>query len=200
MSNISFEDSTIHRIAIRMTVNLQCVKCPGKYCSSTPIEESKREILPDYCPIKARLEIVEYSIKRYQDGDVKAIYLPATITEKEAYENVRGVCMAVRPRIKELIEFAKLLGVRRLGIAFCSGLQEEASKVSAFLENQKFEVSSVICKCGNVDKTLLGIPAEYKIEGTDKFEAACNPIVQAELLNNAGTEINIIVGLASDTI
>jgi uncharacterized metal-binding protein len=177
-----------------MTVNIQCVKCQGKYCTSMHIEQNKTEMLPDYCPIKARPDIVEHSIKRYQDTDVKAIYLPATITE-EAYENVRGVCMPVRPRIKELIEFAKLFGVRRLGMAFCSGLQEEASKVSAFLENQKFEVSSVICKCGNVDKTMLGIPAEYKIEGADKFEAACNPIVQAELLNNAGTEINIIVGL-----
>ncbi len=159
------------------------------------IEQNKREMLPDTCPIKAQPDVVGYAIKRYQDADVKAIYLPATITEKEAYENVRGVRMPVRPRIKELIEFAKLLGVRRLGIAFCSGLREEASKVSAFLEDQKFEVCSVICKCGNVDKTMLGIPAEYKIEGADKFEAACNPIVQAELLNNAGTEINVIVGL-----
>jgi uncharacterized metal-binding protein len=39
------------------------------------------------------------------------------------------------------------------------------------------------------------VAKEYKIGDPSKFEAACNPIVQAKLLNDARTDINIIVGL-----
>jgi len=41
--------------------------------------------------------------------------------------------MAVRPRIKELIEFSKLLKIRKIGIAFCAGLRDEAARLTAIL-------------------------------------------------------------------
>ena len=40
-----------------------------------------------------------------------------------------------------------------------------------------------------------GDQPKYKIKGKDKFEAACNPLLQAELLNRAGTDFNVLVGL-----
>jgi uncharacterized metal-binding protein len=67
------------------------------------------------------------------------------------------------------------------------------------LEEAGFEVYSVRCKCGNVDKTELGVPEEYKISNIlgepDRFEAGCNPIVQAEVLNSESLDLHIIVGL-----
>ena len=44
-------------------------------------------------------------------------------------------------------------------------------------------------------KEDVGIPAEDKIRSPQVFESACNPLLQAELLNRAGTGFNIIVGL-----
>ena len=49
--------------------------------------------------------------------------------------------------------------------------------------------------CGAVDKTEAGVPREYKIRNPDIFEAACNPLVRAEILNRSGTAFNILVGL-----
>jgi uncharacterized metal-binding protein len=46
-----------------------------------------------------------------------------------------------------------------------------------------------------VDKSELGVPPEYKIIDPEKFEAGCNPLLQAELLNKAKTDINVIIGL-----
>ena len=40
---------------------------------------------------------------------------------------------------------------------------------------------------GHIDRCTIGVPSAQK--------AMCNPIAQAELLNEAGTELNIIVGL-----
>jgi uncharacterized metal-binding protein len=52
-----------------------------------------------------------------------------------------------------------------------------------------------LCKCGGIDKTKLGVAKEYKIGSASRFEAGCNPVLQAQLLNDAGTDINVIVGL-----
>ncbi len=103
--------------------------------------------------------------------------------------------MAVRPRIKELVEFAKLLGFKKIGIAFCAGLRDEAGRVAEVLEKHGFTVVSAVYKCGAVDKTQLGVDKEYKIGNPEEFESACNPLLQAELLNRAKTEVNVIVGL-----
>jgi len=173
----------------------QCAKCPGTYCASAPMEKLNMDRLPSSCPMRINPEIVMSSVRQYKEEDVKRLYIPATITEKEAYQSIRGVIMAVRPRIKELIEFAKLLDVKRIGIAFCEGLKDEASRLTKFLEEHGFIVASIICKCGGADKTKLGIDEEHKIAGPRNFESACNPILQAELLNRAETELNVIVGL-----
>lgn len=140
-------------------------------------------------------ELIEQTVKRYGEEGIRAIYHPATVAEKEAYEVVRGTRMAVRPRVKELAEYARLAGVSRVGIAFCSGLKDEAARLSEFLEKQDFYVASILCKCGAADKTELGVEKEFKIADPEAFEAGCNPVLQAEILNKCSTEMNVIVGL-----
>ena len=178
-----------------MAIFPQCAKCPSAYCRNMPLEEITKDILPEYCPMKTSPETIRSLVERYGLDEVKKIYVPATITEKEAYESVRGVRMAVRPRIKELIEFGKLLNAQKIGVAFCAGMRDEAARIVSFLEKNGFTVASVMCKCGGVDKTRLNVAKEYKIDDPLKFEAGCNPVLQAELLNKAETEFNVIVGL-----
>lgn len=178
-----------------MVIFPQCAKCPGAYCRSVPLEEIDKNILPEYCPMKTSEEAIKSVIEKYGLDDVKRIYGPATITEKEAYESIRGVRMAVRPRIKELIEFGKLIHAQKMGIAFCAGMRDEAARIVKILEKSGFGVASVLCKCGGIDKTKLNVLKEYKIGGPLKFEAGCNPVLQAQLLNKAETDINVIVGL-----
>ncbi|RLB06164.1 MAG: hypothetical protein DRG83_00975 [Deltaproteobacteria bacterium] len=54
----------------------------------------------------------------------------------------------VKTRIQETIEFANKLGFKRLGVAFCRGLRNEAKILSEILGEQGFEVASVICMHG----------------------------------------------------
>jgi uncharacterized metal-binding protein len=179
----------------RMAVFPQCAKCPGAYCGSLSSDEIKKDVLPEYCPMKTNPQAIKSAVKKYRLNAVKRIYVPATITEKEAYELVRGARMAVRPRIKELIEFGKLIHAQKIGVAFCAGMRDEAARTVGFLEKNGFTVASVLCKCGGIDKTRLHVAKEYKIDDPLKFEAGCNPVLQAELLNRAETDINVIVGL-----
>jgi len=93
----------------------------------------------------------------------------------------------------KIIPFRQNKGTGR--VAFCTRLRDEASKVADALEHFDLTVYSVRCKCGAIDKTQLGVPKEYKIRDSKKFEAGYNPVVQALLLNAVGIDLNVIVGL-----
>lgn len=179
----------------RMAVLPQCAKCSETYCQRMPRTAVNIDELPSFCPMRTSEDAIATASRKYELDRVKRIYVPATITEKEAYEQVRGVRMAVRPRIKELIEFGRLIHAERIGIAFCAGLRDEAARITRVLEKAGFAVASILCKCGGVDKTKLGVAKEHKIGRASNFEAGCNPVLQAEILNEARTDINVIVGL-----
>ena len=61
-------------------------------------------------------------------------------------------------------------------------------------EANGFQVSSVCCKVGSIPKEDVGIEDAEKI-GPGQFEALCNPVAQAMLLNEANTQLNVLVGL-----
>jgi len=44
-------------------------------------------------------------------------------------------------------------------------------------------------------KETIGITEEQKIKGPGKWETMCNPIAQAQILNDSHTEFNVLVGL-----
>ena len=83
--------------------------------------------------------------------------------------------------------FANEMGFRKLGIVFCRGLSEEAKIFSGFLR-KKFTVVSVCYKVSGIEKTNLDLE---KMK-SDTYEAMCNPIGQALLLNRRETDLNII--------
>jgi len=70
------------------------------------------------------------------------------------------------------------------------GLTNEAKLLKDILE-QKFIVEAVCCKFSGIDKKDLNLTPI----SCDKYEAICNPIGQAMVLNDLKTNLNIIVGL-----
>ena len=89
------------------------------------------------------------------------------------------------PRVQEIIEFAKHAGYKRLGIANCVGLAEQAGVYEEML-SAHFEVTRVGCKVCDLQNCEFAEGAEG---------AACNPVTQAKLLAEAGTELNVVLGL-----
>jgi uncharacterized metal-binding protein len=93
------------------------------------------------------------------------------------------------------MEFARRIGATHLGIASCIGLIEEARLLQKLLESHGFEVSSVCCKVGSISKLEFGLTPEETLTPNGGFDPLCNPIGQAQLLNAAGTQLNVLVGL-----
>lgn len=111
-----------------------------------------------------------------------------------AAAEIEGLYYGKLTRVEEIIAFAKRLGARKIGIATCIGLIEEARIFARILEAKNLASYSVICKVGSVDKTAIGIPEELKVQ-KGCYEAICNPVLQAEILNEQKTDLNVIVGL-----
>ena len=95
-----------------------------------------------------------------------------------------------KTRLEELILFAEEMGYERLGIAFCIGLEKEARIIYEILARE-FDVHSACCKVCGFDKDRFNIEKLHP----GSFEASCNPIAQAILLNKENTQLNIILGL-----
>ncbi|AGK60894.1 Uncharacterized metal-binding protein conserved in archaea [Archaeoglobus sulfaticallidus PM70-1] len=156
---------------------MYCAKCDSYACYFG----GKR---PENCPMDL-MDVYDEALAQY-DGFEREIAVNAGKVEAEGYLNW---C-----RIKEIAEFAKRCGFRKLGLAFCIGLRREARETVSILEKYGFEVFSVVCKTGAIDKEVIGLKREDKISKKD-FEAMCNPIAQAEILNRLETDLNIILGL-----
>jgi uncharacterized metal-binding protein len=95
-----------------------------------------------------------------------------------------------RTKFEEIVIYAKRLGYRKIGIAFCVEYEKEAKKIYDIL-SRYFEVFSVCCKVCGLEKASLRL---IKLDDSE-FEAACNPIAQAMLLNSDLTDLNIMIGL-----
>lgn len=89
-------------------------------------------------------------------------------------------------RIEEVVNFARGMGFKRIGIAHCITFYSEAEVLEKHL-SKFFEVYTVDCKYGRLSKEeLLG--------GSGR-RILCNPAGQAAFLNENGCELNISMGL-----
>ena len=93
-------------------------------------------------------------------------------------------------RVKEVIEYSKKMGYRKLGLAFCVALRHEARTLQNMLEANGFDVISISCMAGAPSRNEVGFE---EISGVGK--TMCNPLMQAEVLNENETELNIMAGL-----
>ncbi len=175
------------------TTKSECAKCgiKEKICRF-PEGQS-----PAFCPTLHQTGTIEQASQEYGKSGISEFAKKASIQEAECYinRNVKPFVMhPTKTRVQETCEFAQKMGYKRLGIAFCAGLPQEALSLSHILESQGFEVVSVVCKVGGTPKEHIGISEEEKVR-IGEFESMCSPIAQAMILNEEKTDFNILVGL-----
>ena len=152
---------------------------------------------PPFCPSVLDAGPIAWARQQYGSPGVSEFARQASIQEAECYVD-RGVQPYVlhptKTRIQETGEFARKMGYRRLGVAFCAGLHDETRVLVDILQAQGFDVVSVVCKVGATPKEAIGLRDDQKVR-VGEFEPMCNPIAQAAILNAEKTEFNILVGL-----
>jgi uncharacterized metal-binding protein len=177
----------------------RCARCPTRVCENWGKKMSEGppslEKAPAFCPMKSMPEVITEAISEYSKPEVSEFARLASIQEFECYEHLPDGVRTKIPRVEELIQFARKCGYKRLGIAHCAGLANEARILTDILENQGFEVVSVQCKTGAVPKESIGLRAEEKIMGPENWETMCNPIAQALVMNRSNVDMAVMLGL-----
>lgn len=151
-----------------------CAYCHKHYCHKNELENA-----PKNCPTKNEVEEFEEIIDKYNEEEN---YKIAKISAEVVMDNY-----GAKPRVKEIVDFCTKMEYKKLGLAFCVGLSKEANIFTQILTKYGFEVESIICKIGSVNREKIGIK--------DCNVPMCNPIAQAEFLNKQTTDFNIVLGL-----
>lgn len=146
---------------------MKCAKCTKKKC---------------YLEGQNCTTITVEDVKQAYTGQQLDIMRAAACTEGRFYNTLT--------RLEETTEFCKLMGYKKIGIAFCIGLNKEAKLIEEYFA-KTFEVYSVCCKVCGVAKENLDL--EQIKKGTR--ETMCNPLMQARLLKENGVEFCVTVGL-----
>lgn len=160
-----------------------CATCRVVACTAAPGAKTP----PKFCPMPAEADLLDDVRSRYQeDPELQRMAIESARTEAAGYGKAT--------RVEEIMDFARRMGWRHLGIAHCAGLMEEAKAARDIFLAGGFQVSTVCCKVGAIDKEELGIADDEKVH-PGGFESLCSPVGQAALLAEAGTEFNVLVGL-----
>jgi len=158
--------SALHGMEIKYGewIIMKCAPCTEKKCTKG------KDCTDITAEVKAKYVGEDFKILNVADVLIENYYMQKT-------------------RIEEVLYFAKAMGYKKLGLAFCSGLREESQIIDRIL-TKEFKVFSAICKVCGIDKK------EFKLSTSPKDgRICCNPIGQADILNKKKTDLNIIVGL-----
>jgi uncharacterized metal-binding protein len=163
-------------------MELKCTLCKVQACRAEPGGKT----YPRFCPTSQETEALAEARAAYDEAQTHELAQAAARTEAAGY--------CKEPRVEEVMNFARRLKISRLGIATCAGLLREAKLLQEILEANGFEVFSVCCKVGSIPKEEIGLADDEKVR-PGQFEALCNPVGQARLLNEVGTGLNVALGL-----
>lgn len=173
--------------------SLKCSKCKIYGC----VEGGTLNI-PKFCPMNTRKDVLDAALNQYSDPNDHKMMTAASRTI------VKGITNSLT-RIEDVINFAKEMEYEKLGIATCLALISESRILTEILEIRGFEVKSICCKAGsNFDEDVGLQGVDFKsinklMVNMDQQTSVplCNPIGQAFLLNDANTDLNILLGLCT---
>ncbi|MBQ9961171.1 MAG: DUF1847 domain-containing protein [Firmicutes bacterium] len=162
-------------------IKRSCIDCMGSACE----DDDNDMKYPPFCMhVNMKPELRAESVEKFRNNEeFLQMSMQSAAVESEGY--------GVWPRVKEICEFAKRMGYKKIGIATCVGLLAESRAMAKLLRHYGFEVVGISCKSGQVTKQEIG----YTDNNCGLGDYICNPILQATVLNDEKTDMNIIMGL-----
>jgi uncharacterized metal-binding protein len=136
-------------------MTVRCAECQSYVCRG-----GIRDAGPDFCPMHEEYPLFE---RLYRDPRIRTMLKNAALIEARGYGRWT--------RLRELAEFSRLMGFRRLGIAHGPDLAGEARKVGEAL--------------ASAEVTPLLPPPGHSLD----------PQALADLFREEGTDLNVVAGM-----
>lgn len=159
-------------------IKRSCIDCGVKNC------DKMEKFYPEFC-LTTHMDsaILEEAMNCYHEKENRQVAIVSAEVEAEHYLQYT--------RVQEIMEFANKMQVKKIGIATCVGLLRESRTLAGIFRKHGFDVYGIACKAGTRRKTEIGIPEECSRIGVNM----CNPILQAKILNEEKTDLNVVMGL-----
>lgn len=91
-------------------------------------------------------------------------------------------------RLQEIILFAKSMEYKRIGLAYCYGMEKMVNQIVKYMRTNDLEVIPVSCTVGGIAQNIVNTESSI-------CSVSCNPIGQATQLKNEKVDFAIIAGL-----
>jgi uncharacterized metal-binding protein len=154
-------------------MNFTCAECAVMACVS-----GEKDKMPKNCPMQQK--------KAYEE--IEAIYKEPQL--KKFYEETLYT-KSDWNRVREIVEFCRRMGYKRIGVAFCQGLKKETKVFCDIMRKRGFSVVSVVCRNGGYTKQEI----LEQGENPDHFVSVCNPVGQAKFLAESEVDFIVEIGL-----
>ncbi len=120
-------------------------------------------------------------IANYQDpGNQKILQAAASLVD-----NGKSGTLS---RLQETITFIKSMSYKKVGLAYCYGMEKDAKLLKDIFKAEDIRLRAVSCTVGGINQNEINA-ASY----TEKV--SCNPLGQAAELNEEGVDFVIIMGI-----
>ncbi len=176
-----------------MTERMQCSECDVRVCTVDSSGKRPSGEAPSWCPMKTKADVIKRAMAKYTEADRKIAHV-AAVVESEAYLREPWGLKPYATRVLEIINFAKKMGYKKIGIASCFASGWDAGVLANAFINRGFDVVARFCKVLQVkNTTFLGLKEEETLV-PGGYQSMCNPIAQVDFLADSGCELIVAFG------
>jgi uncharacterized metal-binding protein len=91
-------------------------------------------------------------------------------------------------RLQEIIAFIKSMSYKKVGLAYCYGMEKDAKLLKDIFQTEGIRLRAVSCTIGGINQNQIDSSS-----CTEKV--SCNPIGQAKELNGEKIDFTIVMGI-----
>jgi len=142
------------------------------------------------CKVKSCRTMESCGNESFAREDVlEAYHAPATQeTVQAAARLVDGVRAGTLSRLEEIAAYALDRSWKRIGLAYCYGIEADATLVSRYLRSKGLRVEAVSCSTGALAQDEMN-------EASSIHKVGCDPLGQAEQIKSAAVDLVVEMGL-----
>jgi len=148
---------------------MDCIDCNDKICRKQPNsceKESfdKKETISKYLD-SSNCEIIKAAAKLVDNGKAGKL-----------------------SRLQEIIEFSKTMNYKKIGLAYCYGMEKQVLKFKKILSDNGLEIIPISCSVGGLKQSEIN-------QESCIHKVSCNPLGQAQQLNSENVDFTIVFGI-----
>jgi uncharacterized metal-binding protein len=147
---------------------MDCTRCNIKTCRSTESCQSQK------------FDKESLNLKYHLPDNQKIVQAAAMLVD-----NGRAGTLS---RLQEIIEFSISMNFKRIGLAYCYGMEKDAAQVALIFRESGFKTYPVSCTTGGFKQSEINNNSQI-----DKV--SCNPLAQAEQINSESVDFTVTMGL-----